>query len=414
MSPRAAGTPKQDTRADRTASNSGAARPERPGSPAKRLVVVDAVRAAALFGVLVMNLRSMSGLEFLSAAQLEALQDTLDRIIDAVLMILVDKKALSAFSFLFGLSFWLIMERAGERSSFLPMFVRRLAVLAIFGGINFIFLYWGDILITYAALGALLPLAARLPQRAVLVMSALLLLGFPAAIAAMGGASGPDAQASSDVQALQAFGSQSYFVAAEYGARRYLGLAESHSVTADWNFTNIFGLFLLGLWVGRKRIPHDLSAHRAWLWKVAAVALPAGLAASLADALLPQASPFSTLMLAGRPILAIGYLAAGALLLDAPAGRPIRNLLAPAGRMALTNYLAYGLLGQILFYGWAFDLIGTVGTAEVLVASVAIYGALLAASHIWLRFFRFGPVEWMWRSCTRMSIQPLRRGRHRS
>ncbi len=387
----------------------GVARPERPGRAKERLGVVDAVRAMALFGVLAMNWHSMSGLEYMSAEQLAAVQDTLDRIVEVGLQVFVDKKSLSAFSFLFGLSFWLILDRSEDRAFFMPMFIRRLSMLAIFGGLNFIFLYWGDILITYAIFGLLLPLAARLPQRVILAVSGFLLLGFPIALAALGFTQRPDVQTPSDLQALQAFGSSSYYAAAEYGARRYLGFAESHSVTADWDFTNIFGLFLLGLWAGRERIPNDIGAHRAWLMKVTALAIPIGLALSAANVTLPRETPLTTLTLAGRTILAVGYLAAAALFFDSRAGRRIGALIAPAGRTALTNYLAYGLIGQILFYGWAFDLIGKLGAADVLFAAVVTYALLVAASHVWLRFFRYGPVEWIWRSVTRRSLQPLRK-----
>lgn len=386
----------------------GAAPPRAPKG--RRLVAVDAVRALALLGVLFMNFRDMSGLDFLSAEALARLQGPLDRAADLAFMVLVDGKSLSAFSFLFGLSFTLLLDRARARGGpFLPFYARRLAALAAFGVVNFTFFFWGDILITYAALGGLLLLAVRLPQRAVLAVSAALLLGVPAVLALTGTTRGPDVQTAADLKALAAFGGPSYTASAKHAVERFFGIAGSLSGTRDWHYANIFGLFLLGLWAGRRRIPHEIGKNRDLLLRTVAVGLPLGLAASAAGALLAPTSPLSTLMLAGTPVLAVAYLAAAALALDAPAGRRARDLLAPVGRMALTNYLASGLIGQAVFHGWGLGLIGTVGTAGVLAVALAAYGLLIAASHAWFAAFRMGPAEWLWRTLTHMRPQPLRR-----
>lgn len=343
----------------------------------ERLVVVDAVRALALLGVLIMNLHSMSGLEFLPEAALAAVQGPVDRAVYAVLLVLVDDKALSAFSFLFGLSFTLLLQGATLDRGFILMYARRLIVLAAFGLINVLFLYWADILITYAALGALLILAVRLPQWAVLSASALLLLGVPVGLAALGAERPSHLPSEADLEALAAFRSSSWILAVEQDFLRFFTAVGRESMVGNWDLTNIFGLFLLGLWTGRRGIPHDLAGHRRLLWRVAAVALPVGLAASLTEVVLPYSSPLATLMLFGKPVLAIGYLAAAALLLATAAARPLALVLASKGRLALTNYLAYGLVGQVVFYGWAFGLIG--------------------------------PAEWMWRSLTKLSLVPFRR-----
>lgn len=377
---------------------------------ADRLVSVDAVRAIALFGVLVMNLRTMAGLDFLTGTQREIIQTRFDLWLDAGLQVLVDKKALSAFSFLFGLSFSLVLDGARRRGRpVLAPFARRLGALALFGVLNLAFLFWGDILITYACLGLLLPLAARLPQGAILALSGLLLIGMPVLLAVLGQARDADVETAGDVAALATFGGPSYLAAAAYGIERYLGAADAHSPAADLNYLNILGLFLLGLWAGRARIPHDVGAHRALLLRTAIVALPTGLAASLALWLLPPTAPSSTLALVGRPIVAVGYLALALLVLEHPRGRGAREFLAPVGRVALTNYLAFGLAGQILYYGWAFGMMGRVGTATVLATAVLVYAVVLFASRAWLKHYRYGPAEWAWRTATTLKVPPLRR-----
>jgi len=111
----------------------------------------------------------------------------------------------------------------------------------------------------------------------------------------------------------------------------------------------------------------------------------------------------------GGPILCFGY-ASGIALLCAHEGW--RRLLAPlgaAGRMALTNYLLQSLVCTTLFYGYGFGLLGRFGAAAGLVLTLAIWVAQLGLSTLWLRYFRYGPAEWLWRSVTYRSVQPMRR-----
>ncbi|MDX1539796.1 MAG: DUF418 domain-containing protein [Geminicoccaceae bacterium] len=400
------------TRSSESAPDEGArpAQGGRGGSASQRLVVVDAVRALALFGVLVMNLHDQSGLEYLSENALAAVQGPFDRLLDVALEVLVDKKFLSAFSFLFGLSFTLLLAgKDAYQLSFLLMYGRRLLGLAAFGLLNVAFLYWGDILLTYAALGALLILFVRLPGPLVLTCSAVLILGAPLLLAILGAAPAEDVQTDLDLAALAAFSSPSWLQSTTFGIERYFGHAGSSSLYDNWDNINIFGLFLLGLWVGRKDIPWDLGAWRPLLRKVALIGLPIGVAASVAEVLLPRASPLATAMLFGTPVLAIGYIASAALLLDRPSARPLAALLAAPGRLALTNYLSYGLIGQIAFYGWALGWLGHVGTAGVLVIALIGYLLMLAFSRAWLTRFTMGPAEWLWRCFTKLEVPPIRR-----
>lgn len=375
-----------------------------------RLLEVDAVRALALFGVLVMNLAEMSGLKYLAAEARAIVEGPTGSAVGVALKLFLDEKSLSAFSFLFGLSFSLLVERKAGRPGFLALYARRLLALAAFGLANVAFFFWGDILMTYAALGGLLVLAARLPQSLLLILSGALLFGVPAWLAAMGAAEPPPAQTATDLRALQAFGSDSYLQAMAQGFRMYAGVAGAEQPIANWDSLNILGLFLLGLWTGKRGIPHNLRAHRPLLRRVAATALPLGLLGAVAWVALPVTSPLSTLMLAHAPVLAVGYLAAAALLLSRPRARWLRDHLAPAGRLALTNYLLYGLVGQVVFYGWGLGLIGTASTLEVLAIAAASYTLLLLASQIWLKHYRMGPAEWLWRCLTYLRLQPLRRG----
>jgi uncharacterized protein len=110
----------------------------------------------------------------------------------------------------------------------------------------------------------------------------------------------------------------------------------------------------------------------------------------------------------GLIAMAAFYLSALALLWRKPAWRNRLAHLGPVGRMALTNYLGHSLFYLGLFYGFGLTLLGRVGSTVCLALSVAIFAAQIAFSSWWLRRFRYGPAEWLWRSLTYGTRQPMR------
>jgi uncharacterized protein len=119
----------------------------------------------------------------------------------------------------------------------------------------------------------------------------------------------------------------------------------------------------------------------------------------------------ATLWIADAGLVALSgvYVAAIALLLGRPAWHRWLALLAPVGRMALTNYLAHSLVYVALFYGYGSGpgLLGKVGAAFCLLVAVPVFAAQIAFSRWWLSRFRFGPMEWLWRSLTYGVPQPM-------
>ena len=99
----------------------------------------------------------------------------------------------------------------------------------------------------------------------------------------------------------------------------------------------------------------------------------------------------------GLPLMAFGYIATIALLLQRRAQWLVR-LLAPAGRMALTNYLASGIMGALAFHGYGLGWMGKLSMTGMNLLAIGIFLVLVAFSHAWLHWFRYGPVEWLWRS----------------
>jgi uncharacterized protein len=110
----------------------------------------------------------------------------------------------------------------------------------------------------------------------------------------------------------------------------------------------------------------------------------------------------------GSPALTLTYVLAIGLALGRPAGRRLLAPLAPVGRMALSNYLFQSLVCTTIFYGYGLGLYGKVSPLAGVGIAVAVFAAQVPLSRAWLARFRFGPMEWLWRSATYGSVQPLR------
>ena len=112
-------------------------------------------------------------------------------------------------------------------------------------------------------------------------------------------------------------------------------------------------------------------------------------------------------------LLAAGYCAGIVLALQRPWGRRVFGIFAPVGRMALTNYLAQGLLYAFVMFGVGpgLGLAGRIGSAAVLAICIAFFAFQTAFSHWWLARYRFGPMEWVWRTLTYGERPPMRRAR---
>lgn len=387
----------------------------------ERLAFVDALRGFALFGVLAANLWIFAGLVYMSGEQRAALAASpLDRAASFLELLLVENKFMGLFSTLFGVSFWLFLSRARARGApAVALFYRRIGWLFVIGAVHG-WLFWAfDILRFYALWALLLPLFLSWRPRRLLAAALAASTLVPALVAgARAFLPAPAGGAEMDAVTLAVFSTGSFreVLAANW---RY-----------DWFLTNsvgqiayqvaVFGRLLMGLYLARTFTLGDLGAHRPLLRRVLAVGAIVGAAGNLV---------FATEWLgdtAGRPALAflrrllvesgflgltLAYAAALALLFLRPAGRKALSLLVPLGQMALTWYLFQTATGLALFYGFAGGLMGRVPPALLAAGCVAQYAVEVAVARAWMRRFRFGPAEWLWRSLTYGAWQPMRRTR---
>ncbi len=407
---------------------SGAPDSIRPVRAAERIVTLDILRGIALLGVLIANVYLwFNGLYFLFPEYGEELMRfSLDSVVFHGITAFVEGKAITTFSFLFGLGFALQMTRAKAKSGdFVPFFSRRMAILFLIGVPHAVLLWYGDILMAYALIGFLLLLFRKAADRTLLVCAVGLLVVVPLAFGLLGwwltvaGAEPP--WLPQDIAYLEGFRSSDV---ATLVATNISVLV--HDWTGAWILhvlPTYLAIFLIGFVVGRRRIFENVEAHHASFRRVRAWGLGVGVPVSIAYALMSwvavppeawEAMPwlavvFEFAFMASMLFLAAGYIATATLLAhDHERWKRVLSIFAPVGRMALTNYITQSVVCVLIFYGIGLGLMAQVGPAAALLISLAVFGVQILWSHWWLAHFRFGPLEWLWRVATYGKLQPMR------
>ncbi len=390
-----------------------------PTAPQDRIEILDVLRGFAIFGILLVNMWVFSGSAWLT----DSFQGTLDQMSFRIIEWTAAGKFLNLFSFLFGVGFSLQLTRGRNARGFGARYGRRLASLLLIGVGHGVLISWVDTLGGYAVLGALLVLCAWLSNRAILRVALGCLL-LPLLVAMAGSAGGDDSvlgrlatplvtkQAERDVHR------DGDYAAIVAGRLTFWKRVYS---TPSWYVSLLgteFVMFLTGLYVGRRRLferlPANIPKVRAalpWLFMTGATLTWASTSSEIAFNGLPfglGAPVQDRLFFLGAVALSTAYASIVALATQSRIWRPRFAPLAFVGRMALTNYLLQSVSCSFLFHPYGFGLYGMVGPAVGSAATVAIFAVQIALSGWWLRYARFGPVEWLWRSVTYLKWQPWR------
>lgn len=401
-----------------------------PVGAGERSALLDSLRGWALLGILIANMISFAGFIFIpDPERAKVLLAEFNNAAEFVLEWLIIGKFYALFSLLFGIGFAIQIGRLAQRGEATGRYLRRLFILFLFGLAHLLLLWIGDILALYAVMGAVLLLFRRASDRALLIWAAALwavpilwagaihFAGFQPDKPFFDAAIRTFTAAGIDISR----GPLHYFQSADIFTHLKAHPGEMLIRLADllyqMRFTKVLGMFVIGLWIGRRAIYADAAVHRPLLRRVALVGLGAGLPLSAVKAALlmwPTESrsiefAAEVFYCLGTPTLALGY-AAGFTLLWLGARRSIAEIAAPAGRMALTNYLMQTVLQSALFLGWGLGLIGKLGLVFILPFAAAIFALQIAYSRWWLSRYRFGPLEWLWRSATYGCTPPMRLG----
>ena len=395
----------------------------------ERIVVVDVLRAFALFGIIVTH--AVDG--FLAGPPPGPdfmLFSPLDHLVERLEHLLTFGKFFTIFSFLFGLSFAIQLRNASAKgTSFAGRFAWRLIVLALIALVHGAF-FTGDILIVYALLGLLLIPFRRMKTRTLVITALILILNVPGLL--LGGLQLAAPPPSPEQQKARAEMAASFLQSAQHltevkqsgslGELVQLNLtigaaSKTFFMIFSGRLWMTFGLFLLGMCAGRLEIFKDTEANRRffrrWLWPTGAVAA----VTTAIEIVHPTSMQIaSALDLFGwfsftvqQMSLSAFYVAAVVLLYWRQPARGVLPALAPLGKMGLTSYLGQTVFGVLVFYGLGFGLLGKVGAAFAIGMAIAFFIVQILFARAWLARFSLGPVEWLWRSLTYFTLKPQAR-----
>ena len=390
-----------------------------------RADILDILRGIALLGICLANYPVISLFIFQSDETRMAMNTAaIDTYLAYFHFTFLDGKFYSLFSLLFGVGFSIMMTRRQQASiNPLAIFYRRLFILMLIGLAHALLVWEGDILFLYALLGMFLPLFRKMSDRAlltlwvILILSPLLFDGVKVITDGKWNLSNP--LTSIGLRVDERIGIN------EANLGQWLITHDTYTDVLHWcqsgfvwrwqdlingnRLPKVLGMFLLGLFAGRRMIYARLEENRSMLKKVQRICLWAGLPASLVHAYLeldqrglPSAiGMLDTLFYALSVVpLSLFYASTICLLYLNPVWKRRLMAFAPIGRMALTNYVMQSLIGVFLFWGIGLALGAKTGLAWVMMISVAVFTLQVVFSRIWLRYFNYGPLEWIWRQLT--------------
>lgn len=403
-----------------------------------RFLEMDALRGFAVMGILAINIAAFAQPEMAFVNPLVASHASdLDVASWAANFILFDGKMRGLFSLLFGASTALVIERAiagGQSAAKVHFF--RMAWLAVFGLIHFFFIWFGDILFLYAGAGCVLFLfrnwsAQRLLKWGVIAYA----LGAVFLMAGMGsmlfllhqaGQANPPQEVLDELAEIYAdLGTSPEMVAAE--TARYLGSYAGilqHKLVEQWSMllqNLILGpietipLMMIGMGLYRNGFLLGQESRETYV-RTCRLMMAIGLPFFILLVAIAYVQDFNIIWMMNlamawsmlpRLFMIIGYVALFILIIQRFQHNPMLHRVAAAGRAAFSNYLGTSILMTFVFYGWGLGYFEQFGRFYLQLFVLGTWALMLLWSKPWLMRFRYGPLEWLWRSLAKGQAQPM-------
>lgn len=362
------------------------------------------MRGFALLGILLVNITFAASGFPIHVSEDPAYSSWLDHAVRWLGSTFFDMKFYLLFSFLFGYSFQLQLEAAQRAgASFKPRMLRRLGGLFAIGALHAVFLITGDILSVYALIGLVLLAMRRVKDRTALFVvggiyaylfvsmgSTTLFMDTSAFLDPVG------AVAAAQETTANLAGSFGDIVGEHVKALPVYGLS---LLTVQGPTT--LAAFLLGLIAGRRRLLANVTGKEAVLRLIQLVGFVVGITGGMIYASGGNGDPGAVLAsVLTAPFLTAAYVATLLRVMHSDKGQDVRRVLAPAGQMALSNYLGQSVATMLIFTGIGLGLVGQVSPLETMGIAVAIFAVQVVLSHLWMSRYGYGPVEGALRAVT--------------
>lgn len=404
-----------------------------PVGEGDRIEAIDVLRGFALLGILLLNIQAfaMPGSAYLNPHSFGDMTGA-NRQVWWFTHVFGDQKFMSIFSMLFGAGIVLMTSRAERRTGrSAGVHYRRMGWLILFGLLHAHLIWYGDILYTYGMCGLIVWLFRKFSPL-LLISIGCVLIPVASGIMVASGMSMPYW----DERALGGLG-QAWSPSAEVLQReidayrgswldqmpnRVKGAAMFQTfMFAIWSLWRVTGLMCIGMAMFKLGV---FQVRRSSAFYLAMIAFGLGIGLPLAaygvqwndERNWAMESSFflgSQFNYWASLFVSLGYVGLVMLVCKSIAMLRMLQPLAAVGRMALTNYLMQSIICTLIFYGHGLGYFGGIERTGQLMVVFGVWIAQLILSPIWLRFFEFGPFEWLWRSLTYWRLQPLVRRRER-
>lgn len=398
-----------------------------PVSSSERIESMDVLRGFAVLGILAMNVGafSMPAAAYFNPSVYGDLGG-LNGWVWRLTHLLADLKFMAIFAMLFGAGIVLMWQRAEERSRpSTGLHYRRMFWLILFGLLHAHLLWYGDILYWYGMTGLLVYLL-RKRSPAALIVIAVLFFAVSSSLMIFSGLSmdqwPPEERAGMIEQLNPSDAAKADEIAAYRGSwleqmepRREHAIEMETSTYLAWAIWRVGGLMLLGMALfklGVLSATRSRSFYLVLIGLAVLVGLPLvgyGMQRNIASGW-PTPEFFflgTQYNYWGSVLVALGWIGTVMLLCQQSVAM-ITGRLAAVGRMAFTNYIMQTVICTTVFYGHGFGLFGSMERVGQFAVVVGVWIFQLIVSPIWLRHFRYGPLEWLWRSLVYLEVQPFR------
>jgi uncharacterized protein len=367
-----------------------------------RIYEIDALRGIALLGILLVNIFIFHAPYAYYGEFYGAFKGTQGMAVEAVVNF-AGGKFLFIFAFLFG--YGIAMQKQKNGAAFGSYHSKRMLVLLLFGIFHIVFFWFGDILASYALLGFLLLPIARLSDRAILILGIFfiffrsvfyfIMVGFSWSMIDLG----IPAELDQFITTFQSGTWKEIFV---------LRMKEFYTFTPEnlvWFIPKTLGLFLVGFYCRNRKLVQYLKYNRIkalvlFILLMLLSVIWISIKLDFFSQFDLEANPIMRPVLIGVNVFfetaqGIGYIIGFLLLFQN--SRIISKLFEATGRLALTNYIIQSLICVLLFYSYGLGLYTQLQPTDLIWISIAIYAFNIVFSHLYLKYYTYGPIEYLWR-----------------
>ncbi|WP_439740671.1 DUF418 domain-containing protein [Bacillus pseudomycoides] len=382
----------------------------------QRVEAIDAVRGFALFGILLVNM-TLIQFGMFSGEQPTYVFGKIDEGANWFIQFFGTHNFISLFSFLFGISIILLQNSITKKEKrFFPVYIRRLSILLILGYLHGTFIWDGDILFGYGIIGILLMMFInRKPKTLIIWASIILVLTMLMSYPFEASTNMSDDFAPYIAKEQQVHETGSYIEHVSFRLNedhfKYIGITGFFGLFFLTLFALIFmtPLFLLGMYVGKKGWLFEIDKHLSSLKKIWLISGTFSFTVKILELLTKQpllimlkdsVTPLSMAIFYGSSIILLFHYKKASRLLE---------YMANMGKMSVSNYLAQSIIATTIFYAYGLGLYGKIGYFFGIVLTIVIYVIQLYASTCWLKRYRIGPVEYVWRLGTYLKRPAFKR-----